>query len=137
MNNNLANKRFINIDRKQWFYIIIIWAIISLCLSFILGGIFYAVRKKKDDQVTFFGMTTEFISSGFYLGLVGIILTVLYKEYNISIYLYLIGTILLFISVGGLHGMFLKVFELKKTYSKLIYYSVILILGAIFYLKFI
>ena len=93
MNNNLVNKRFINIDRKQWFYIIIIWAIISLSLSFILGGIFYASRKKKDDQVTFFGMTTEFISSGFYLGLVGIILTVLYKEYNISISLFLTGTI--------------------------------------------
>ena len=93
MNNNLVNKRFINIDRKQWFYIIIIWVIISLSLSFILGGIFYASRKKKDDQVTFFGLTTEFISSGFYLGLVGIILTVLHIEYNISISLFLTGTI--------------------------------------------
>ncbi len=59
------------------------------------------------------------------------------NQINIAEFKYLIGTILLFISVGGLHSMFLKVFELKKTSSKLIYYSIILILGATFYLKFI
>ena len=98
-NKNLAilnsNKTFRNIDPKHWFYIIIIWMIISLLISFILGGIFYAAHKKKDDKVTFFGMTTEFIATGFYLGLVGIILTVLHKEYNISVLLFIFGTFII------------------------------------------
>ena len=59
------------------------------------------------------------------------------NQINIAEFKHLIGTILLFISVGGLHGMIMKSIELKKTASKIIYYSILLILGAVFYLKFI
>ena len=59
------------------------------------------------------------------------------NQINIAEFKYLIGTILLFISVGGLHSMIMKSIELKKTTSKIIYYSILLILGATFYLKFI
>jgi len=59
------------------------------------------------------------------------------NQINIAEFKYLIGTILLFISVGGLHGIIMKNISLKKITSKIVYYSIILVLGASFYLKFI
>ena len=59
------------------------------------------------------------------------------NQINIAEFKYLIGTILLFISVGGLHGIIMKNIALKKITSKIVYYSIILVLGASFYLKFI
>lgn len=59
------------------------------------------------------------------------------NQINISEFKYLIGTIFLFISTGGIHGIFMDFLKLKKTISKILYYFILLILGAILYLKFI
>lgn len=50
---------------------------------------------------------------------------------------HLIGTILLFISAGGLHKILIKNAEFKKGHVEAIYYSTVAIIGSALYLQII
>ena len=59
------------------------------------------------------------------------------NQININEIKYLIGTIFLFVSVGGIHTMFMNYIKLKNNLLKIIYYLSLIIIGSILYLKMI
>jgi hypothetical protein len=60
------------------------------------------------------------------------------NQINIAEFKYLVGTIMLFISIGGLHKMFVDKLYIKKyQFFEVIYYISIASLGIIFYLKIV
>ena len=59
------------------------------------------------------------------------------NQVNIAEFKYLLGTIMLFISAGGLNTLFLTGNTISKTYTELIYYTILIILGTFLYLKIV
>jgi|TARA_Y100000389_G_C17438756_1_gene507232 hypothetical protein len=60
------------------------------------------------------------------------------NQINIKEFKHLIGTIMLFISIGGLHRLLIEKIHIKKyrTYE-IFYYMFLSILGILFYLKIV
>ena len=60
------------------------------------------------------------------------------NQINIREFKHLVGTVLLFISIGGLHKLFIEKFDIKKYKSyEMFYYILLSILGTLFYLKIV
>ena len=60
------------------------------------------------------------------------------NQININEFKYLIGTIMLFISISGLHRLLVEKFNIKKYSSyEIFYYLLLSILGILFYLKIV
>jgi uncharacterized membrane protein YraQ (UPF0718 family) len=60
------------------------------------------------------------------------------NQINIREFKHLVGTVLLFISIGGLHKLLIEKFDIKKYKSYEIFYYILLsILGILLYLKIV
>jgi hypothetical protein len=59
------------------------------------------------------------------------------NQINISEFKHLVGTILLFISAGGLHKILIKNAEFNKVSNEAIYYITVATVGSAMYLKLV
>jgi len=60
------------------------------------------------------------------------------NQININEFKYLVGTIFLFISMGGLHRIVIDKLNIKKYSSyEIVYYVFLLTIGTLFYLKIV
>lgn len=59
------------------------------------------------------------------------------NQINIAEFKHLVGTIMLFISVGGIHKIMLQKIKFNQGVYEIAYYSVVAFIGINLYLKFI
>ncbi len=77
------------------YLLIILFICIGVGFGIGFGAIFYNIRKKKDDQITFGGSIKDIIiPSIFFWVAIGILIIVKY-EYNISLQIFIISGIIL------------------------------------------
>ena len=77
------------------YLLIILFICIGVGFGIGFGAIFYNIRKKKDDQITFGGSIKDIIiPSIFFWVAIGILIIVKF-EYNISLQLFIISGIIL------------------------------------------